>query len=151
MDQFLNGSNDVATGSGTLSDPYYWYGILDDNNPNGCHTKEFNQNSEEGWVRIKLQANTEYYIGQCNLPNGDSWDGYIKMYILQDDGSVYPDSPEATDDDTENWIDEVKTKGTIYYIVPGVDQVYYIKAGSYGDFYPDNPVSLHCYPAPIEE
>lgn len=90
-------------GDGTQNNPYYWYDILDSNNPNGCHTKEFNQNAEVGYVRVKLLGSTYYTIGQCNLPNGDSWDGYIYFYD-ENFEQLW------TNDDYERWIDGVKTK-----------------------------------------
>ena len=55
------GSTELPKGSGTKSDPYNWYKILDSNNPNGCHTEWINQNSEEGWIKVKLEGGVTYF------------------------------------------------------------------------------------------
>jgi hypothetical protein len=73
-----SGTPEIPTGSGLKTDPYNWYKILDLSKPNGGSTKEINQNAEEGWVKLYLNEGTTYRIGQCNLPNGDSWD---RLYL----------------------------------------------------------------------
>lgn len=136
-----SGTPEIPTGSGLKTDPYNWYKILDLSKPNGGSTKEINQNTEEGWVKLYLNEGTTYAIGQCNLPNGDSWDGYIYLYDITGETQL------ASDDDNTIEINGVSCKGYFNY-KPSYSGYYMIKASSYSNYYQNLPCSLHCEPPP---
>lgn len=126
-------------GSGTKTDPYYWYGILDETNPNGKHTKEFNQNYDHGWVRVKLEAGTSYSIGQTG-----EFDTYLYLYDETGENQI------NFNDDSGGTIDGVSTNSTIYFM-PEQTGIYLLKADSYNGNYPDNATALHIDPAPLSD
>lgn len=126
-------------GSGTKTDPYYWYGILDETNPNGKHTKEFNQNYDYGWVRVKLEAGTSYIIGQTG-----GFDTYLKLY---DETGNYELN---FNDDNNEVIDGVSINSMLSFM-PEQTGIYLVKADSYNGNYPDNATTLHIDPAPLSD
>lgn len=140
------GSTELPKGSGTKSDPYNWYKILDSNNPNGCHTEWINQNSEEGWIKVKLEGGATYSIGQSYYDeNGNSFDGYFYVYDSNFNSLMGVDGTSVTEIDGFTQLDASD------YFTPNETGYYYIKAGSYNNNYPDRKVTIHCQPAPINE
>ena len=140
------GSTELPKGSGTKSDPYNWYKILDSNNPNGCHTEWINQNSEEGWIKVKLEGGVTYSIGQSYYDeNGNSFDGYFYVYDSNFNSLSGVDGTSVTEIDGFTQLDASD------YFTPNETGYYYIKAASYNNNYPDRKVTIHCQPAPIND
>jgi hypothetical protein len=137
---------ELPKGSGTMSDPYNWYRILDPNNPNGCHTEWINQNAYVGWIKVLLEGGVTYSIGQsANDESGNQIDGYLYVYDLNFEILM------GVDNNAISEIDGFTPVDASDYFTPEKTGYYYIKAESWNNNYPDRKVSLHCHPAPINE
>lgn len=132
------GGGNIHIGTGTYSDPYNWYGILDPNRKNGCHTKPIIQNEEEGWILVFLEEGIEYSIGTIGVSY--NFDEYIHLY------NNTRDIVKSNDDDYGQ-IDGVQVESLITY-TPYYTGTHFIKISSYGNGSPNETASVHCYPAP---
>jgi hypothetical protein len=139
-------SGDLPKGSGTQSDPYNWYRILDPNNPNGCHTELINQNADEGWIKVKLEGGVTYSIGQGYYDeDGNQFDGYLYVYDSNFNTLMEADATSVSEIDGFSQLDASN------YFTPDETGYYYIKASSFNNNYPDRKTTVHCHPAPINE
>lgn len=126
-----------ASGDGSRNAPWYWYskssGMFVSLNNDGTSGDD----NHRLYLRVKLQADTLYSIGQT-APGGD--DGKIWLFDQNFNQLTYAD-------DEQMQFDEIQYTDTIRY-TPQTTGIYIIGAGTYADYNSTGDYKVICYPAP---